>query len=54
MMLGRKPDLSHIVVFGEHGEAFVNSQLRQKDQDMSIPGRVVGYDEISKAFRFVL
>jgi hypothetical protein len=53
VLFAKIPDLSHIRVFGARGEAFVQPQLRLKGQDKSNPGRIVGYDEISRAYRFL-
>jgi hypothetical protein len=53
MLYDKPPVLSHVKVFGARGEAFVQPQIRLKGQDKSTPGRVVGYDDVSRAYRFI-
>jgi hypothetical protein len=50
---GVEPDLSHLRVFGAKGEALVSACARYKGEDHSITGRVVGYDEGSKSYKFL-
>ena len=52
-MFGRKPVLDNLRVFGCRAEAFVPDAVRGKGEDRSRPGLFVGYDEISKGFKFL-
>jgi hypothetical protein len=49
LYLGKKPDISHFKVFGS--TSYVHVQHRNKLQSKSKALVLVGYDEISKAFR---
>jgi hypothetical protein len=52
-LLGRKPRLENMRVFGSKAEALVPGQTRHKGDDRSRPGLFVGYDEVGKAYKFL-
>ena len=52
-LYGRKPSLHMLRVFGCRAEAMVPKQARTKGADKSISGVFVGYDGVSKSFRFL-
>jgi hypothetical protein len=52
-LLGRQPRLENLRVLGCRAEAHVPEQLRRKGEDRSVPGLFVGYDELSRASRFL-
>jgi hypothetical protein len=52
-MYGRKPVLENLRVFGCRAEALVPDAVRGKDGDRSRPGIFVGYDEVSKGYKFL-
>lgn len=48
---GKKPNISHLRVFGSVGYAFVPKELRSKFDPRSKPYVLIGYSERSKAYR---
>jgi hypothetical protein len=53
MLFGKLPRLENLFVFGCKAEAYVNSLNRRKGEDRSRPGIFVGYDERSRAYKFL-
>jgi hypothetical protein len=52
-MFGRKPMLHNLRVFGCRAEALVPDALRTKGSDRTRSGIFVGYDEVSRGYRFL-
>jgi hypothetical protein len=52
-VFGRKPDLHMLRVFGCRAEALVPKQVRLKGEDRTVSGIFVGYDNVSKLFKFL-
>ncbi|GBL76862.1 Retrovirus-related Pol polyprotein from transposon TNT 1-94 [Araneus ventricosus] len=50
----RKPDLSHIRVFGCKAYAYIQKQKRGKLDDKAVEGIFLGYDYRSKGYRIYL
>jgi hypothetical protein len=53
MMFGKLPRLENLFVFGCEAEAYVDLPIRKKGEERSRPGIFVGYDEISRAYKFL-
>ena len=53
MIFGKKPRLDSLRVFGCRAEALVPGQLRSKGGDKSASGIFVGYDDVSRAYKFL-
>ena len=53
MFFGKVPKLENLFVFGSKAEAFVDSAVRKKGEERSKPGIFVGYDEKSRAYKFL-
>ena len=51
---GRKPDVSHLRVFGCRAYAHIPKELRRKIDPVSEPGIFIGYAADSKAYRLLL
>lgn len=54
LFFGSKPDVSHLLTFGERVYAHVPKQLRSKLDDTSQPGRFLGYPSGTKGFKILL
>jgi hypothetical protein len=53
MMFGKVPNLANLFIFGSRAEAFVDEALRKKGEHRSRSGIFVGYDESTKAYKFL-
>jgi hypothetical protein len=53
LLFNKVPDLSNMLIFGCKAEAYIDGQVRRKGGDRSRPGIFVGYDEKSKAYKFL-
>jgi hypothetical protein len=53
MIHGRKPDLSHMKVFGSPCYFHVPKQLRRKLEAKSLPGIFVGYDVLKRSYKVI-
>ena len=54
LFYGTKPDVSHLRTFGARAYALIPKQLRTKLDNVSQPGRFVGYAANSKGYRILL
>jgi hypothetical protein len=52
-IFGRRPDLHMLKVFGCRAEALVPKQVRLKGEDKTTSGIFVGYDNMTKSFKFL-
>ena len=52
--MGKKPDISHLRVFGCKAFAYIPKEKRTKFDDHAIEAVLVGYSERSKSYRLLL
>ena len=53
IFFGIKPNLSHLRIFGQSAYVFIPKQRRRKLDEKAQKLRLIGYDQHSKAYRFV-
>jgi hypothetical protein len=53
LMTGQKPRLKNMRIFGCTAEAYIHSAARKKDEDRTVPGLFVGYDDNTRSYKFI-
>jgi hypothetical protein len=53
VLTGKLPRLENLLIFGCRAEAHIDAGIRRKGEDKSRPGLFVGYDEASRAYKFL-